>query len=548
LLILICLGLLVIPSLAAATRCLLPQLPRLTEDYEVIRTRLEAEGLWHPTGEPSRRPPADPQVGDTWLWYIWDLGGYPTATLKPCTVRGMGDHCYVVIDDEEWNVSVNQDDVDAIVLNFNIQSIGDFPEQGIWDLNTSHFGEPPNPLDGLERIFLLYYRFNISADGYFWIYDQFPDGSQPFHSNEADVVYLASDNNNTGSPYMLGVAAHEFEHMIHFNQDSNENTWVDEGLAELAMWLFGNPDNISGFNVNPDNSLIAWNGLWADYIKTYLWSLYIYEQYGGQPTIWEVTHHPANGMAGYLMALTDLGYVVTMEDIFGDWAVANFLDDTSVPDGQYGYNGDDLPPFLAYRTHNIYPATASGSVQNWAAEYIRLLDFEGAPTLDFNGNDLRDFRLAMLARDPVLPSLVHFVPLDEINDGYYAFTEAAGYAEVIIAVSNVYPTAGAIYVYTVGSVPTAVSESPATPVVLQSYPNPFNPATELQFSLGQKGHVCLSIFDARGHRVAQLVEGDLVQGPHQVTWFAGDLASGLYLAALEVDGQLVSRTKLALVK
>ena len=60
--------------------------------------------------------------------------------------------------------------------------------------------------------------------------------------------------------------------------------------------------------------------------------------------------------------------------------------------------------------------------------------------------------------------------------------------------------------------------------------------------------MCLSIFDARGRRVAQLVEGDLVQGPHRVTWFAGDLASGLYLAALEVDGQLVSRTKLALVK
>jgi len=44
--------------------------------------------------------------------------------------------------------------------------------------------------------------------------------------------------------------AHEFEHMIHWNGDPNEEAWVDEGLAELAMWFYGNPDTISGFNTN----------------------------------------------------------------------------------------------------------------------------------------------------------------------------------------------------------------------------------------------------------------------------------------------------------
>ena len=36
-------------------------------------------------------PPPNPQVGDSWNWYIWRLNGSPMADLESCTVRGMGD-------------------------------------------------------------------------------------------------------------------------------------------------------------------------------------------------------------------------------------------------------------------------------------------------------------------------------------------------------------------------------------------------------------------------------------------------------------------------
>jgi hypothetical protein len=127
---------------------------------------------------------------------------------------------------------------------------------------------------------------------------------------------------------MLAVTAHEFEHMIHWNHDSDEASWVDEGMAELAMWFYGAPDNISSFNSNPDNSLIVWNGDWADYIKTYLWSLYFYEQYGGQPSVYAVVQEPANSIQGYENVLDNLGYSQNFEDVFADWTVANYLDDT----------------------------------------------------------------------------------------------------------------------------------------------------------------------------------------------------------------------------
>jgi len=266
------------------------------------------------------------------------------------------------------------------------------------------------------------------------------------------VVYLATDSVGGGpsTNYMLGVAAHEFHHMIHYNYDTNEATWVEEGLSELAMWLFGNPDIISGFNSNPDNSLIVWGSAWADYIQTYLWTLYAYEQYGGQPTIWDLVHLPANGMAGYLTALTGQGYTVTMEDVFGDWTVANYLDDTAVQAGQFGYEGDDLPPFVPFRTHSSYPDGGTGSVQNWATDYIRLTGFVGAPTLTFNGIDSCNFRVSVMALDPSLPTQVEWVALDAARNGQIEFTAAAGYAEVIVSVASVCPLTSASYSYTVG--------------------------------------------------------------------------------------------------
>lgn len=153
-------------------------------------------------------------------------------------------------------------------------------------------------------------------------------------------------------------------------------------------------------------------------------------------------------MNGYLTTLIGQGFNVTMEDVFGDWSTANYLDDPGLASGQYGYVGDTLPPFTAFRTHSTYPATGSGSVQDWATDYIRLVDFNGVPTLMFNGDDTRVFRVSLMALDPGLPTLVHQLMLDFANDGFYEFVEALGYAEIVVSIANVYPVAGS-YSYSV---------------------------------------------------------------------------------------------------
>ena len=58
------------------------------------------------------------------------------------------------------------------------------------------------------------------------------------YSNEHEMFYL-SENQDLSAAYTFGVLAHEFNHMILWNQDVNEDTWVAEGLADLALFIGG---------------------------------------------------------------------------------------------------------------------------------------------------------------------------------------------------------------------------------------------------------------------------------------------------------------------
>ncbi len=196
----------------------------------------------------------------------------PHFEQKVCTVRGKSDRGYVVVEDSEWLVTIDQADVDSILEHWNNFSIGSYPDMGIYELDSLCFGDPPDELDNDPSIYLTWYNFHINADGFFFFFDEYSEGTYPeYHSNECEVLYL--NTTSTGGPsgnYMHAVMAHEFQHLIHWEHDDNEASWVNEGLSELAMWFYGNPDNISSFNGNPDNDLSVWDGAWADYIQTYL--------------------------------------------------------------------------------------------------------------------------------------------------------------------------------------------------------------------------------------------------------------------------------------
>jgi PKD repeat protein len=75
-----------------------------------------------------------------------------------------------------------------------------------------------------------------------------------------------------------------------------------------------------------------------------------------------------------------------------------------------------------------------------------------------------------------------------------------------------------------------------------NHPNPFNPKTEIVFTLPTSQHVKLEIYNISGQRVATLADRSFDAGSHSVTWDAGSAASGFYYCRLTADGGVDVRT------
>jgi hypothetical protein len=69
----------------------------------------------------------------------------------------------------------------------------------------------------------------------------------------------------------------------------------------------------------------------------------------------------------------------------------------------------------------------------------------------------------------------------------------------------------------------------------QNYPNPFNPTTTIKFSLPEVASVKLTIYNALGQKVAEVVNSTLEAGSYSFNWDASNVASGLYFYELNTN-------------
>jgi hypothetical protein len=76
-----------------------------------------------------------------------------------------------------------------------------------------------------------------------------------------------------------------------------------------------------------------------------------------------------------------------------------------------------------------------------------------------------------------------------------------------------------------------------------NYPNPFNPTTNIQFSVPENGYASLKVYNMLGQEVATLFSGMATAGHYiPATFNASRLASGIYFARLQYNGKsLVQR-------
>jgi hypothetical protein len=88
---------------------------------------------------------------------------------------------------------------------------------------------------------------------------------------------------------------------------------------------------------------------------------------------------------------------------------------------------------------------------------------------------------------------------------------------------------------------------PSTYSLLQNFPNPFNPTTQIIYALPEAGRVEVSVYNARGERVATLVNEIQEPGSHTVVWNAEKVGTGAYFIRMRA-GRFESVKKCVFVK
>ena len=281
-------------------------------------------------------------------------------------------------------------------------------EEHIYPTNREFFGSEWTPgIDNDPHLFIVFAR-NIGSGiaGYFSSADSVHPLAHEF-SNAHEMFVLNADNIDWDSEFTKGVLAHEFQHMIHWYQDRNEETWLNEGFSELASFLNGY--DVGGFDFvfmdNPDIQLTDWpNESYATtphYGAAFLFVTYFLDRFGEVATQ-ELVSNPDNGMDSVDRVLQDLnsidpknGKAITADSLFSDWVVANYLQDVHVEDGRYGYsNYPDAPQ--AYDTEILEDCETDWqerSVSQYGADYIRI---ECPGTFYFEGST----KTSVMAEDP----------------------------------------------------------------------------------------------------------------------------------------------------
>jgi len=304
------------------------------------------------------------------------------------TLQYVGDNIYFWIED---GVRFNQSDLDRLASTF---------DQEIIPTNREFFGQEWNPgVDGDSRFYVLYAGgLGNSLAGYFSSADELHPDAHPF-SNAHEMFLLSSDNVPLNDSYIYGTMAHEFQHMIHWYQDKNEESWVNEGFSMLAEHVNGY--DTGGFDWeymrNTDMQLNDWGGDVGQngphYGASFLFMVYFLDRFGEDATKAFVSHDE-NGFASLDAVFAELniqnpttGKLYTGNEFFADWVVANMLQDTGIENQRYDYIS--YSPYSIDNTKTYYecPTTITGDVFQYGVDYLSLA-CPGSYTVEFAGSEV----------------------------------------------------------------------------------------------------------------------------------------------------------------
>lgn len=285
-----------------------------------------------------------------------------------------------------------------------LQASADLFERSTYPTDRNTYGSEWSPGidDDVHLTILNAVGLGSGIGGYFSSEDEYPTSINQY-SNEREMFYVSLDGEIPGTAEYNSTLAHEFQHMIHWYQHPVDLSWTNEGMSVLAQHINGfSAGGVDlAFVQQPDTQLDDWSdNINADlphYGAGYLFMDYFAEHYGGYGVLKELLLDPASPPVNFNDVLAKHGYADRFIDVLDKWYLANYVEDPTIGQGQYGYPTIQLPGVTPQHTISSYPTSEADTVHQYAAEYYGVqpqgksgaltVTLQGAPTVRIIGND-----------------------------------------------------------------------------------------------------------------------------------------------------------------
>jgi len=330
------------------------------------------------------------RIGDRQLFWVTNDDTLESTQVK-AYLRYITDDIYFWVED---GVGFDLDDIESLVRVFDDKII---------PINRKFFGDEWIPgVDNDPHIYVLYTRgLGQLVLGYFSAPDEFPPQVTQY-ANGHEMFVLSADNMALYGDEIRSTVAHEFQHMIHWYRDRNEESWITEGFSQLAEVLNGYspPSHDYAYAEQPDTQINDWSTEntenSAHYGAAFLYMTYFLDRFGETITQ-ALVSETENGMTSIDKVLethkvTDplTGEPIGADDVFADWATAFYLNDSSVSDGRYSlslYPNPPSPDVQEVITHCPLE-TQTQSVHQYGIDYLEItcqgdymFEFQGAQSV-----------------------------------------------------------------------------------------------------------------------------------------------------------------------
>lgn len=339
----------------------------------------------------------------------------------------IGNNVYFYVEDDYYKkIDVEK----RKIFSDALQNLSREFDENIYPNLTKTFGSEWNPgIDNDSKITVLITQIKGDAGGYFNSGDEYSVLQSP-NSNQREMVYLNADY--ITSPLAKGFLAHEFTHLISFNQKDkirgiSEEIWLNEMRSESAPRILGYDDDYENSNLKkrlksflqkPQDPLTEWKNESPDYGVINLFMQYLLDHYGAQIL--------SDSLKSNKIGISSLN--IDFSKVFTDWTIAVLANDC-VLGPKLCYLNPNLKNLRIFPQLNFLPSIGESSlsvinyVKNWAGNWYKFIGGQGTLKLEFIGDDGTNFKIPYLLEDNSGNTALDYLKLDNSQRATQFFSD-----------------------------------------------------------------------------------------------------------------------------